>query len=264
MNNIVNAAASVVTAFGRFCSNWRLCSSVCVFFSQKLLTGAMNAHFYDMERNGEVWLVQNLAGTIGNRAVLDIGANHGAWSSAVQKCCPGARLYAVEMIPEFANEIRARLSGVSVIECALGEREDTVIAYQVGGGGRLVARETLKPIVPMTVTMRTGDSVVAELGIDDIALIKIDVDGYDVAVLRGLTETIVMHRPVIQFEYSSFYISTRSYLKDAYEFFAPLDYKVGRLMPRAVLFEEWSPRREVFLTNNFVAVPSEGQKVLAL
>lgn len=109
---------------------------------------------------------------------------------------------------------------------------------------------------------RRGDDIVAEHDIDDITLIKIDVDGYDVLTLRGFLFTIEKQKPVVQFEYSRFYIFTRCYLKDAYELFASIDYEVGRLMPRSIAFSEYTTVLEMFKSNNFVAVPSEKMHML--
>ena len=102
-----------------------------------------------------------------------------------------------------------------------------------------------------------GDDLVRELGLTDVSLIKIDVDGYDIKVLRGLSSIIVEQRPIVQFEYSKFYIFTRCFLKDGYDFFIPLRYRIGRLMPGWIEFMEYSPRMEIFVTNNYVAVPEE-------
>ena len=86
-------------------------------------------------------------------------------------------------------------------------------------------------------------------------MIKIDVDGYDVKVIRGFSSVISKYRPIVQFEYSRFYIHTRTFLKDAYDFFCPKGYRIGRLMPDYIAFSEYKPRMELFATNNYVALP---------
>jgi len=62
---------------------------------------------------------------------------------------------------------------------------------QVDGG-----RRRFRSDVP---TM-TGDALMSALGVGAIAAIKIDVEGHELAVLRGFAGTIAAHRPAILFE----------------------------------------------------------------
>jgi hypothetical protein len=57
-------------------------------------------------------------------------------------------------------------------------------------------------VEPVTVTKVTGDSFLAEHGIGQVDLIKIDVEAHEVYVLRGLRQTLQQHRPVITLEWN--------------------------------------------------------------
>ena len=211
-----------------------------------------------MNRNGEAWLIDRLAPSLAGRAVLDIGANIGNWSAFVRDAAPQARLYAVEMIPEFAERLRSRFGDTLVVfQCGVSDRDEQVTAYKLGGGGRINPGTTTKTREPLSVQLRSGDALVSEEGLADIAFVKIDVDGYDIPALRGLRATIVRDRPVIQFEYSRCYIETRHFLCDAYTLLEPLDYRIGRLMPKRIDFLRYNRSLENFATNNYVAVPKE-------
>ena len=219
---------------------------------------------YNMNHNGERWLVKRLSSSRKSCTFVDIGANAGDWSAMVLDVAPAAKVYVVEMIPSFASKLRHRFSErVTVIEAALSDQRGPVTAYRLGGGGRipigLGAGKKSKEVFDLQT--RRGDDIVAEHDVDDIALIKIDVDGYDVLALRGFLSAIKKQRPVVQFEYSRFYIFTRCYLKDAYELFSSMDYQVGRLMPGWIAFSEYTTGLEMFKSNNFVAVPSEKMNV---
>lgn len=48
--------------------------------------------------------------------------------------------------------------------------------------------------------IESGDALLPQLGIDSIALIKIDVEGLELDVLRGLEKTIARQRPFVIFE----------------------------------------------------------------
>lgn len=51
-----------------------------------------------------------------------------------------------------------------------------------------------------------GDELIKALGIDDISIIKIDVEGAELEVIRGLTDTIKKYRPFILFEVLHHYL----------------------------------------------------------
>jgi hypothetical protein len=54
------------------------------------------------------------------------------------------------------------------------------------------------------VSVRSGDGVIDDMEIDDIAAIKIDTEGTEPAVLRGLSATIEKYRPIIFLEILGF------------------------------------------------------------
>lgn len=50
------------------------------------------------------------------------------------------------------------------------------------------------------VPTRRGDELVQELGVGEIAVIKIDVEGFELEVLTGLSDTLSTQKPIILFE----------------------------------------------------------------
>ena len=250
-----DAVLGVGHLLGRNRSIGRLGRHVAWYF----MCGFMNAMNYDMGRNGERWLIKLFSAYLRGRSVIDVGANAGDWSAAVVELSPTSKVYAVEMIPSFASNVRQRFAGrVEVLEVALSDRPEPVTALKLGGGGRILrGLDSKKKEERFELETRTGDDLVLELGLKDVSLIKIDVDGYDIKVMHGFASVIREQRPIVQFEYSRFYIFSRCFLKDAYDFFTPLNYRIGRVMPRWIEFSEYSTRMEIFATNNFVAVPDE-------
>ena len=197
----------------------------------QVMAGCSNAANYDMGRNGERWLIKRYVRSLTGRSVIDVGANAGNWSARQLAIAPTTKVYCIEMVPEFAGRLRERFGvAATVIEAGLSDRIERVIGYRCGGGGRLAPITVPENAVAFELFTRTGDDLVAELDLEDIAAIKIDVDGYDIKVLWGLSAVISEQRPLVQFEYSRFYVSTRCFLKDAYDFFVRLNYRVGRLM----------------------------------
>jgi FkbM family methyltransferase len=54
--------------------------------------------------------------------------------------------------------------------------------------------------ISRTVPLRVGDDVIDELGLDQVAILKVDVEGAEADVLAGLERTIRRHRPYISIE----------------------------------------------------------------
>ena len=50
------------------------------------------------------------------------------------------------------------------------------------------------------VPARIGDEVIEEIGLDKIAMIKVDVEGAEFEVLSGLSSTLKRFRPAVLFE----------------------------------------------------------------
>ncbi len=175
---------------------------------------------------------------------FDIGANIGGRTAALRAL--GARVVAVEPQPSLQELLRQRFahdSGVVVVPKALGEREGTAELF-VGeahtlatmseewiritqGSGRFAShRWSRKLTVPVT----TLDRLIAEFGRPSFC--KIDVEGFELQVLRGL------HQPirVISFEF------TPEYLQQAMECIARLEslgdaefsYSIGESMRLAI------------------------------
>jgi len=134
--------------------------------------------------------------------IIDIGAADGNYTFLL---APFARkVYAFEPHPKFARQLekvsKHFFSNVEVIRTALsdgnGER-DFVHDLDNPGLSRLsdTARKTHHENVS-TVTTRTLDSY----GIQNISLIKIDVEGHELEVVKGAHATLLRERPILLIE----------------------------------------------------------------
>jgi FkbM family methyltransferase len=50
--------------------------------------------------------------------------------------------------------------------------------------------------------IRTGDDALEKAGVTSVALIKMDIEGYEKPALKGLQRTLQAHRPIVEFELS--------------------------------------------------------------
>jgi FkbM family methyltransferase len=140
-------------------------------------------------------------------ACLDIGANIG--NHSVFFADRFARVIAVEPNPIFCLALRATialngLTNVELFECGFGS-EAGRFAYRqassanLGASQFVIAGEPASSNCPQ-LEIRVGDEVVESLGISRLGLIKIDVEGLELAVLKGLQRALNRHDPVVMFE----------------------------------------------------------------
>ncbi len=137
------------------------------------------------------------------RLALDIGANIGVYSAAMRRAARGC--HAFEPNPEYAWIYREVLGEVILHPLALSDRAGretfripVIDSVAYGGWG------TLEP-TPLfedreTRTFEVELARLDDLGLDPVGLIKIDVEGHEMAVLRGGAQTIRRDRPAILLE----------------------------------------------------------------
>jgi len=202
--------------------------------------------------------------------VADVGANVGRWSESMLAAASKAdretdlRLHAFEpdsgafaRLAEALDGTPARLS-----RTALGDRQGTSLFHVVAPAA---GRNSLYPVLGANQTVQenvattTLDSYAEESGVARFALVKIDAEGHDLAVLRGARGMLADHRiTVAQFEYNHRWILARFFIRDAFEFLLALGYQVGKLTPRGVEFYPgWDPDLETFAEGNYLACDPE-------
>lgn len=137
---------------------------------------------------------------------VDVGANIGNHSLFLADRF--ARVIAFEPSPPLAKILDANLClndkhNVTLRQVGLSD-QDAVMEYVPGalgnlGGGGFADKSRIAEGKPLPV--RTGDAEINFLNFPEpIALIKIDVEGHEFAVLRGLERTIDRYHPFILFE----------------------------------------------------------------
>jgi FkbM family methyltransferase len=140
---------------------------------------------------------------------VDIGANAGHHTLFMAKIADS--VLAVEPFPALQSLIREKialndLQNVRLAPIALGY-EDGVLDYYPGAGansgvGTFLPDSTERKVAPIKLEVRRGDDFFDELGLGRIDLIKIDVEGFEPLVFRGMKNRIENDRPVILMEMS--------------------------------------------------------------
>lgn len=139
---------------------------------------------------------------------VDVGANIGLFSVAYAGRFPA--VVAVEANPQTHAVLRANM-GLRRIEnvttaceaASDGHRQDNIYVPTNGnlGWATLNQKHHDIPVDATEITCRPLDAIVAEHGGGRrVSLIKIDVEGHELSVLKGASEILRRDRPVILFE----------------------------------------------------------------
>jgi FkbM family methyltransferase len=124
-------------------------------------------------------------------AILDIGAFEGSWTKMAMAIWPTAKFALIEANAVKADALRRdpELNNAVVVESLLGSTDGTEVTFYIMESGSSVFEERSDvERRPVNLKQRTLDSVTKELAPADF--IKIDVQGYELEVLKGGKETL--------------------------------------------------------------------------
>lgn len=133
----------------------------------------------------------------------DVGSSVGQMAMSTSPWV--ARVLAFEPSPAVAAICREharlnRLDNITVVETALAQTDGEATFY-VGadskGTGSLRQDFNADIDSPVKVAVRRGDSVMAELGVNRLDLLKIDAQGQEVSVTEGFSNIIKRDQPII-------------------------------------------------------------------
>ncbi|MET0183030.1 MAG: FkbM family methyltransferase, partial [Caulobacterales bacterium] len=141
--------------------------------------------------------INNLANAAGWRpnTVIDIGANQGSWSLDVAREFPQATYLLIEpqqaLEPQLSVACKSIGSNASYHIALLGAEARENVPFNFLGTGSSVLEETsgAKGDVASLV-MRTLDDVLSGISFSTPALLKLDVQGYELEILKGAANTL--------------------------------------------------------------------------
>jgi FkbM family methyltransferase len=197
--------------------------------------------------------------------VFDIGANQGHWLAMVLQLAPEARVHAFEPQSALAKMIRQLAPSATVTEAAVGSstghlrlhdyagREGSEHATLVEGVIENLhgagSRSTRVPVLRI-------DDYCRDFGIDHIDLMNIDVEGFELNVMRG-AESMIRDRKIdaIQFEFNEMNVLARTFMRDIESVLAD-GYRLFRVLPHGLMpLGRQSPWvKEQFIFQNVIAL----------
>lgn len=163
--------------------------------------------YYGAYAKEELQLIDDVLRTIKAPIVLDIGANvghHTLFLSMLSKQVISFEPF-LDVVKKLEQKISDnKLSNVLLFKCALGDKNEIGIYTKPKGHntgmGSFIPFEPSDDTLPLSI--RVGDEILSENGINDVHFIKIDTEGFEPFVLNGLRKTILCCRPLVFFEWT--------------------------------------------------------------
>jgi len=212
----------------------------------------------DMRTNGELRFMREQLRDA--RVVFDAGANVGDWTAAALEINAHARYHCFEPSRATFARLAARAFPPNVIrnDFGLSDRAGEArlhVFYEGCGANSLYARVGTEDTPKETelVRLETIDDYCARHAIDEIDFLKLDLEGHELAAMRGAARMLREHRiRVVQFEYGDTYIDAGTHLKDVYSLADSVGgYAIHKLFPRGTRRMEYRQTLETHLYSNW-------------
>lgn len=137
---------------------------------------------------------------------VDVGANVGYHSIAASETA--SLVIAIEASPKTArllseSVLRNKRSNVKVENKACSERQGTACLFlsaATNQGKNSLCSENANSQTSIAVAADTVDHILSKYALERVDVIKIDTEGAELSVLRGMTQTIMRYHPVITIE----------------------------------------------------------------
>ena len=146
---------------------------------------------------------------------IDVGANLGLYSIALSRRHPGLTVYSLEPVPETFRFLETNVSrnapGCTCLQLACGASDETArmqFVEHFAAGSHFTVDDSLANVENtgdsvVEVAVRSLDSLAEELGLQRLDVLKIDVEGFELDVLRGSRAVLSRFRPITQIEFNS-------------------------------------------------------------
>ena len=157
----------------------------------------------------QIWMNLCRSQAIGaTPTIMDIGACEGIYALVASALAPDSNVVAVEPFPEAFKRLEANVSlnkkPIYTFEAACSDSDGSAAFYSDGNANSteasLLSSGTVGRTSTCVVKTRSVDSLLRELGLSSIDLVKIDVEGAEPGVIKGMEDYLASSRPVILVE----------------------------------------------------------------
>jgi FkbM family methyltransferase len=228
-------------------------------------------------RNGESALVEAVlrscaAHTVDRPVIFDVGANAGDYTALVldraRTLGVAPAIHAFEPLRATFEGLAARMAHepqVTLNRVALSDRTGTAtlhFAAAVGSQASLARRDLrylgLDQTLEEPVACTTAAAYLSQKDLAHIHLLKLDVEGHELQVLRGLGERLSPKViDFIQFEYGGTTLDAGTSLRDLYRLLEGAGFRVAKLMRHSLELRPYAHALDNFRYQNFVAASED-------
>lgn len=231
----------------------------------KLSIKGMNFGLSETSNSGEKYVLKLIQKETKSPTIFDVGANKGQYAKLVDEVFAGnAKIHSFEPGHTTYNELTKNtknIKGIQTNNFGLGSNEAQMeLNYDVQGSGlaslhtRKLEHMNIDFSKKEIVEIKTIDSFCKEHTIQKIDLLKIDVEGHEMEVLKGAQNMLSRkHIGAIQFEFGGCNIDSRTYFQDFY-YLLKDNYRLYRELQDGLCeIKQYSELQEIFTTINYFA-----------
>jgi FkbM family methyltransferase len=222
----------------------------------------------DIQTNGELLVLKKILPDC--HVVFDVGANQGDWARTVLAISPNINLHCFEPSASTFKKLQAGNFPKNVVlnKLALGSKPEERSFYVYGNGSTvnsLYERTSagLSSKQQEIITIETIANYCQKNSIPAIDLLKIDVEGHELEVLKGCGELLAQGRiKLIQVEYGGTFLDAGIFLKDIFNYFTTLEYSFYKLFPDGPRPVKYNALLENFHYANYLIVHNKYRGII--
>ncbi len=216
----------------------------------------------NFRQSGEIPFLKKMIKGKKNPVLLDVGANVGEWSREAFKINPTSTIYAFEPNPRSFKQL-STIPCLKAYPFAIGSEAGQTKLYlrkdQPTSPLASLNKEAIirlnREVEEIEVPVMTLDDFIDQEKLQEIHLLKIDVEGYEYEVLKGCQQSIQTGIiQTIQFEFNEMNVFTRTFFRDFQKLLS--NFKFYRLLPNDMIpirnYDSYLT--EIFAYQNIVAI----------
>ncbi len=204
--------------------------------------------------------------------VIDVGANEGDFIQVVLNCTRYVTVVGIEPHPKTFERLSARFAGnprVKLHQCGVGNSVGTAMLFDHSNHTGSEQASLLPGAIDKALFGPTTQVEVAMTRIDDLTLpsssvvtmVKIDVEGFELEVLKGAQKTLELHHvPIVLLEFNEMNVESRTFFQDIRKVLT--NYCPSRILPGGKIlplngYGAW--KEEIFAYQNVAFFHKSGE-----
>lgn len=218
-----------------------------------------------MSGSGEAKFLINFLAKKIRPVVFDVGANIGEYSLNTLLANTATVLHCFEPSAPHYLRLKSALKNTNafLMNFGLSDKNEEMILNkdtEITGLASLLKRDLSHLNIRLDkseiVKLKNGDNYVTQNKIEQIDLLKIDVEGWEMSVINGLKESFQLKKiKCCQFEFGHAHIERREIFRDFWIFFKNMGYRMGSIKPNGEVnqINSYDEIYENYYATNYVA-----------